>query len=166
MRFNKGSRKIRVKKKKKTARSAASFWRYIALAGVLLGVFYYLLYSAHEKSLQRVRQEKIQEDFDRICSAATLYAQECGALPTTEQGIAVLLRHDPDPSSPGNASDCAGTLETLPLDPWRNPYAFKGAESADEIVLFCWGADGMRGGTGEAADVIRKGCRSAPLPLR
>jgi general secretion pathway protein G len=166
VRFNKRSRKLRSKQKKTTSRKTASFLAYLALAAILLGGFYYLLYRAHEKGLRRVRQEKIQEDFDRICAAAVLYAQECGAFPATEQGIQALLRREVAPEASGAAPGCAGTLDSLPRDPWRNLYAYRGAASADGIVLICWGADGMQGGSGESADVLRQGCRSTPLPSR
>jgi general secretion pathway protein G len=167
MRFDKKSRKIRVKKKKKkNARITASFWGYVVFAVVLLGIFYVLLYSAHKKGLRRTRQEKIQEDFDRICAGAVLHAQEHGTFPSTEQGIAALVKKVVKPSTPGGSSVSTGTLERMPLDPWRNPYAYRGSARADEITLISWGADGMQGGTGEAADVIRKGCRSTALPLR
>jgi general secretion pathway protein G len=170
MRFNKKSRKIRVKKKKKkktkNSRSTASFFGYMTFAVVLLGIFYFLLYGAHKKGLQRIRQEKIQEDFDRICAAAILHAQEHGTCPSTEQGIASLVKKVVKPSAPGDSSVSTGTLEHMPLDPWRNPYVYRGSARADEITLISWGADGMQGGTGDAADVIRKGCRSTALPLR
>lgn len=169
MRFNKKSRKIRVKKKKKNrrnSRSTASFFRYVAVALVLLGIFYFMLYSAHKKGLRTTRQEKIQEDFDRICAASILHAQEHGTLPSTEQGIAALVKKVVKPSAPEGSSVSTGTLERVPLDPWRNPYEYRGSGSADEITLISWGSDGMQGGTGEAADVIRKGCRSTALPLR
>lgn len=168
MRLDKKSRKIRVKRKKKrkNSRSTASFLGYVAFAVVLLGLFYLLLYSDHKKGLQRIRQEKIQEDFDRICAAAILHAQENGTVPSTEQGIAALVKKVVKPSTPGDLSVSTGTLERMPLDPWRNPYAYRGSARADDITLISWGADGMQGGTEEAADVIRKGCRSTGLPLR
>ena len=170
MRFDKKSRKIGInkkskKKKGKNARSTASFLGYAAFAVVLLGIFYFMLYSGHKKGLRRIRQEKIQEDFDRICAAAILHAQEHGTCPSTEQGIAALVKKVVKPSTPGDSSVSTGTLERMPMDPWRNPYAYRGSARADEITLISWGADGMQGGTGDAADVIRKGCRSTALPL-
>ncbi len=154
------------RRRRKNSRSTASFFGYVAFAVVLLGLFYFLLYSGHKKGLQRIRQEKIQEDFDRICAAAILHAQEHGTFPSTEQGIAALVKKVVKPSVPGGTSVSTGTLERMPLDPWRNPYVYRGSASADEITLISWGADGMQGGTEEAADVIRKGCRSTGLPLR
>jgi general secretion pathway protein G len=166
MRFNKRSRKIRIKKKNKTSRSSASFWGYAAVAVILLGAFYFLLYGSHTKGLRRVRQEKIQEDFDRICAAAIVYSQDHGAFPSTEQGIAALVRQAGGSVGTDDAPAGTGILERVPLDPWQNPYVYKGAASADAITLICWGKDGKQGGTGEAADVVRQGCRSATLPLR
>lgn len=170
MRFDKKSRKIRVKekkknkkKKKKAARSTASFFAYAAFALVLLALFYLLLYTDHQEGLRRIRQEKIREDFDRICAAAILHAQEHGTFPSTEQGISVLVRKDVPSSSAVGSSGSTGALERFPLDPWQNPYVYRGSARADEITLISWGADGVRGGKGEAADVIRKGCRSTAL---
>ena len=94
MRFDKRSRKLRVKKKKggKAFRTTASFWGYLVLGLILLGGFYFLLYGAHKKGLRRVRQEKIQEDFDRICAAAILYSEDHGTFPSSDEGIAAVCR--------------------------------------------------------------------------
>lgn len=167
MRFDKRSRKLRVKKKKKkNPKTAASFWGYVAFGVVLLGLFYFVLYRGHQKGLRRIRQEKIQEDFDRICAAAILHFQDHGSYPSTEEGIAILVKREAPPSASNVSDISSGYLERIPLDPWRNPYAYRGSTRADDIALICWGADGMKGGTGEAADVIRTGCRSTVLPLR
>ncbi len=166
MRFNKKSRKIRIKKKKQNLKARASFWGYAALAVLLLGVFYFFLYASHQKGLRRIRQEKIQDDFDRICAAAILYFQEHGTFPSTGQGLAGLVGKAAEPIAAGNPGIRTGILERVPLDPWRNPYEYRGSRHADEITLICWGADGRQGGNGEAADVVRKGCRSTALPVR
>jgi general secretion pathway protein G len=167
MRFDKRSRKLRVKKKKKKDRkTGASLWGYVAFGVVLLALFYFLLYSGHKKGLRRMRQEKIQEDFDRICAAAILHFQDHGSYPSTEQGIGALVKEEVQPSASDDPALSGGYLERIPLDPWRNPYAYRGSTRADDIILICWGADGMQGGAEEAADVIRKGCRSTALPFR
>jgi len=167
MRFDKRSRKIRVKKKKKKhSIKASSFLGYLAIGVLLLGLFYFVLYRGHEKQLRRIRQEKIQDDFDRICAAVILRFQDLGTYPSDEEGIAVLVKKGSQPSASGDPSGSSGTLERIPLDPWQNPYVYRGSERADGITLICWGADGMQGGAGEAADVIRQGCRSTALPLR
>ena len=164
MRLDKRSRKLRVKKKNR--KTAASFWGYVALGVVLLALFYFVLYSGHKKGLRKMRQEKIQEDFDRICAAAILYFQDYKSYPSTEQGIAVLVKREVQPSASGVSTVSSGYLDRTPLDPWRNPYTYLGSTRADDITLICWGADGMQGGSAEAADVIRKGCRSTALPVR
>lgn len=164
MRFDKRSRKIR-KKKKKTQTTTASFLGYLAFGIVLLALFYLLLYRGHEKQLRRIHQEKIQEDFDRICSALILYFQEHGVYPSNDQGLGVLIRKADESSESGEPTVSLGSLERVPLDPWGNPYAYRTSERADEITLISWGADGTQGGSGESADVIRQGCRSTALPL-
>jgi general secretion pathway protein G len=166
MRFDKRSRKLRIKKKKE-GRSVRtfSFLRYLAVGVILLGLFYFALYRGHEKGLRRIRQEKIQQDFDRICAALLLHHQDHGTYPSTDQGIDVLVRKSGNAVGSGDSASGTGLLERLPLDPWGHPYAYRGSERADEIALICWGSDGVQGGQGEAADVIRQGCRSTALPL-
>lgn len=164
MRFDKRSRKIRFKKKSKT--KAGSFWGYLAAGMILLGLFYLVLYWGHEKQLRRTRQVKVQDDFDRICGAALLYFQDHGTYPTSEQGVAVLVKRKDKPTASAKATSGSGYLEHTPIDPWGNPYVYRGSQKADEITLICWGADGVQGGTGEAAEVIRQGCRSTALPAR
>jgi general secretion pathway protein G len=164
MRFDKRSRKIRVKKKNKA--KAGSFWGYLVVGVILLGLFYLLLYHGHKKQLRRIHQVKVQEDFDRICGAALLYFQDHGTYPSSDQGVAVLVKTRGRPATSQEATSSTGYLERTPTDPWGSPYVYKGSQKADEITLICWGADGAQGGTGEAADVIRQGCRSTALPLR
>jgi general secretion pathway protein G len=167
MRFDKRSRKIRIrKKKKKDSIKPSSFLGYLATGLLLLGLFYFVLYRGHERELRRIRQEKIQEDFDRICAALILHFQDHGRYPSEEQGITALGKKGSRPPGPEDPAANAGTLERIPLDPWQNPYVYRGSERADGITLISWGADGMQGGNGEAADVIRQGCRSTALPLR
>ena len=167
MRFDKRSRKIRVKKKKKKSSiKASSFVGYLALGVLILGLFYFVLYRGHQKQLVRIREDKIQEDFDRICAALILRFQDHGTYPSNEQGLAELVGKADQPAASGDSAGSGGYLERIPLDPWRNPYVYRGSEKADGITLICWGADGIQGGAGEAADVIRQGCRSTALPLR
>ncbi len=161
MRFNKKNRKIRVKKKVKKGKQSArsSFWGYLVGGVVLLVLFYGALYRSHVNQLRRVREEKVREDFDRICAALILYRQEHGHYPSAEQGLALLQAG----ARPGSAP----YLKHVPMDPWGQPYRYElpGHEGA-RVRLICLGSDGKPGGTGEAADIVLDGCRSVAIPPR
>ena len=159
MRFDKKSRKLRSRKsKKKSGTGGLAFWIYLAGGLALLGFFLVILYGGHQKQLRKVRRDKIREDMDSICAALTLFYQERGRYPTTREGIDALL------SASGNGSTRTAPggrmLDRIPLDPWRNPYRYQGPAAGSPSVLTSFGKDRKPGGQGEAADVIRKGCRS------
>ena len=163
MRFNKKSRKIRTKKKKTRKSGSYSFWGFLIAGFLLLGGFFFLLYSGHMKQVKKIHQFKIQEDMDRICVAAILFFQDHGRYPTTPEGIA-LLRSDRMPSSHSQPpSSRTGYIERVPRDPWRNPYIYKGPHDGIPLMLISLGADGKQGGTGEAADIIQERCSSTGL---
>jgi len=137
-----------------------SFWWYLLIGLLFIAFFYFILYKGHEKDLQQIQSEKITEDMDKICSALILFYQENGRYPTVKEGFAALISaHGELPDSDVQTSE--GTyLERVPKDPWGAPYGYKSSTNNGTVTLFCWGADRMPGGTGEAADVIREGCRS------
>lgn len=49
----------------------------------------------------------------------------------------------------------AGVLETLPLDPWGNPYTLSVA-SDGQAEVSSLGADGQQGGDGNEQDLVRR----------
>ncbi|MEM1264204.1 MAG: type II secretion system protein GspG, partial [Pseudomonadota bacterium] len=46
-----------------------------------------------------------------------------------------------------------GYLNSIPVDPWENPYQYLSPGSNGEIDIFTYGADGREGGEGIDADV-------------
>lgn len=167
MRFDKRSRRIRPKRKKKAAgknrpSAGVPFWIYLAGGLALLGVFYFAIYRSHETQLRKSRREKIREDMDRICTAAILHFQAHGRYPATLEEL--LSPQAPD--NQGAESDLHPAdrlLERLPVDPWGRPYVYRAPEGEAPLALISWGQDGEPGGRGEAKDVIREGCRSSGL---
>ncbi len=164
MRFDKKSRKIRTKKKKKKSANSVSFWVYLAVGLLFFAFFYFILYGGHKKQLRKTQQEKIREDMDRICSAARLFYQDNGRYPTNTEGLGVLIRDPEGTTGSANRPGRAGTLDKLPLDPWGMPYRYLGSSSGDPPTLLSFGSDKAEGGTGDAEDVIRKGCTVTGLP--
>ncbi len=167
MRFNKPSRKLRIKKKKykkSESEHSLSFLIYLTLGLILLGLLGFASYKRHGEKLITLRQDKIEEDMERICSAAILYFQDHGQYPLSSQGIALLTKTAPN--SQNANKDIAETkyLARLPLDPWKNQYGYQYIEKDNSIILTCWGADRKPGGTGESADIIRQDCPPSLFP--
>ncbi|MCX2865115.1 type II secretion system major pseudopilin GspG [Paucibacter sp. PLA-PC-4] len=78
---------------------------------------------------------------------------DIGRYPTAEEGLALLGKA---PADPALASRWRGPYldGALPDDPWAHPYqyAVPGADS-QPFALYSLGADGKRGGTGDASDL-------------
>ena len=166
MRFNKASRKIRIKKKKKKKPViSTSFVVYLLIGAALLFILYLAVINKHGQKLQDIKQEKISKDMDRICLAALLYFQDYGEYPLSDRGTIFLtkayLKKETDKTDPAAEG---GFLEKILADPWGNPYTYEYSTKENAIILRCRGADGKPGGTGEAADVIRQGCPPTILP--
>lgn len=85
--------------------------------------------------------------------AVETYRLEVGRLPTAGEGLGVLYQSPVDERSQarwrGPYLD-----EPVPLDPWGNPYEY-GIPGRDGMpfALYSLGADGVRGGEGNDADV-------------
>lgn len=87
-------------------------------------------------------------------SALDLYRLDTGSYPTTQQGLAALVR------SPGNVPGWKGPYidsPDLPVDPWGNPYAYRAPGEHGPYDVYSLGADKAPGGTGEASDVTSWG---------
>lgn len=78
---------------------------------------------------------------------------DIGRYPTTDEGLSLLSK---PPADPALAARWRGPYldDALPLDPWGNPYqyALPGADSRP-FALYSLGADGKRGGEGDARDI-------------
>jgi general secretion pathway protein G len=85
--------------------------------------------------------------------AVETFRLDVGRYPTQQEGLAALSTK---PSDPAAVSRWRGPYldGELPVDPWKNPYqyAIPGANN-QPFALYSLGADGKRGGEGDAADV-------------
>ncbi|HEX9184916.1 MAG TPA: type II secretion system major pseudopilin GspG [Burkholderiales bacterium] len=93
-----------------------------------------------------------QQDIRTIVQALKLYRLDNLRYPSTEQGLAALVK---PPSVPPLAPNwkTGGYLERMPKDPWGNPYQYLNPGLRGEIDVFSFGADGIAGGEGFDADV-------------
>lgn len=99
------------------------------------------------------RSARIASDMRAIDSALTMYMGDMGGLPSTQEGLDVLVQR---PMGHRRADAWNGPyLQTgLPEDPWGVPYQYflpgRGGQPY-EVVTF--GADGVPGGEGDNADI-------------
>lgn len=98
------------------------------------------------------RVQKVFADFSAIETALRMYRLDNYNLPSSEQGLRALVERPTLAPVPANwKSD--GYLESLPIDPWGNPYLYLSPGTQGEYDIFSYGADGARGGEGQNADL-------------
>jgi len=91
-----------------------------------------------------------ETQIEMLRSAVNLFYLDMGRFPTTEEGLAALVR------KPSSARFWQGPYldNEVPVDPWQNPYQYRATSSGiSEVSIFSFGADGTRGGEGLNTDV-------------
>jgi general secretion pathway protein G len=92
--------------------------------------------------VENARRDRAEEMLEAVAECLEEYRASNGQYPATEDGLDALFGSHPDPSP-------------MPGDPWGNEIRYE-SDGAD-YRLACLGADGLPGGTGYDADVIRRG---------
>ena len=111
--------------------------------------------------LGRVDSSKVtaaQAQVRMIKGALDTFRLDIGRYPNKEEGLSLLTRA-PINKNISRLWQGPYLAEELPLDPWKNPYQYKGSQS-NRVILFSYGADGKIGGDGIDADVGFKGSLS------
>ncbi len=93
-----------------------------------------------------------QQDIRAIVQALKLYRLDNLRYPSTEQGLAALVKPPGIPPLPANWK-AGGYLERLHKDPWGNDYQYLSPGIRGDIDVFSFGADGVPGGDGFDADI-------------
>lgn len=96
------------------------------------------------------RRTKAIADLKAIEQALNLYRIDAGSYPTTNQGLAALVRRPETPPVPKTWNP-NGYLERVPVDPWGNALVY--LSDGTRFTLRSLGADGIEGGDGNAADL-------------
>jgi general secretion pathway protein G len=79
-------------------------------------------------------------------SALDMYKLKIGEYPSTSEGLDVLITNEEQ-----NFLDA----ETIPLDPWGNPYIYSSpGENGRDFEIISYGADRSEGGDGYASDIV------------
>lgn len=86
---------------------------------------------------------------DAFSKALDQYRLDTGHFPSTEQGLAALMR------APAGEARWQGPYlkKDPPPDPWGNAYQYQLARDGRDYQLLSYGRDGRPGGSGEDADI-------------
>jgi len=105
------------------------------------------------RSLGTAKSETAKLQMQQIATAMDLFRLDVGRYPSQQEGLRALVER------PGNAPRWNGPYlkSSVPNDPWDRPFVFRiPGQGGREFDLLSLGADGVAGGTGEAADVVLK----------
>lgn len=105
------------------------------------------------QNVEKAQQQKIQADFSSLKTALATYRLDNYVYPSSEQGLEALVSKPtiaPEPR--GWRSE--GYLEQVPYDPWQRQYLYLSpGPDGHPYVIYTLGADGVRGGSEQNADV-------------
>jgi len=121
----------------------------LVIIGLLAGLVGPRLFSKVDQSKVVTAQTQVK----LLRGAVESLRLDIGRYPTADEGLSLLMRA---PSDPALAARWRGPYldDALPLDPWALPYQYSlpGAD-AQPFALYSLGADGKRGGDGDAKDL-------------
>ena len=105
--------------------------------------------------IQKPQIDRILEDFRDLGVPLEAYISDNRTYPWTEQGLRALIERATTGNPPANFPE-NGYINALPTDPWSRDYhyvcePFAGVRIPYELQSF--GADGVKGGSGENADI-------------
>lgn len=119
---------------------------------VILGILAALVIPKIMSRPDEARVVASRQDIASISQALKLYKLDNGAYPTTEQGLAALVKKSSTEPIPRNWSG-SGYIEKVPKDGWNRPYQYESPGERGEVDVFSFGSDGKSGGEGLAADI-------------
>jgi general secretion pathway protein G len=124
----------------------------IMVVVVILAVLGALVVPQVLDKVDKARVTRAQSDIRAIATALDLYRLDNFKYPTTDQGLAALVKQPADPTITNYPS--GGYLKSLPIDPWNNPYQYvsPGLDGRDYEIT-SYGRDGKPGGEGYDADI-------------
>jgi general secretion pathway protein G len=121
----------------------------LVIIGLLVGLVGPRLFSKVDQSKVTTAQTQIK----LLRGAVESLRLDIGRYPTADEGLSLLSRA---PTDAALASRWRGPYldDAVPADPWSTPYqyALPGAD-AQPFALYSLGADGKRGGEGDAKDI-------------
>ena len=95
------------------------------------------------------KEQRVTSDIQAISMQLRTYEMLNFRKPTTEQGLQALVQ---PPNSDPKPQRWKKLMETLPVDPWGNPYVYM-SDGRSQFSLLSLGRDGKEGGEGVDADI-------------
>lgn len=120
----------------------------IVILGILAGLVVPRLMDEPEKA--RVIKAKMQ--IENISMALKKFKMDNGFYPSTEQGLEALVQKPSIGKIPKNYPE-KGYMNSIPDDPWMNPYIYISPGEHDDFEVISYGADAEEGGEGFDADI-------------
>ena len=100
-------------------------------------------------NIDRAAVTRAQGDIRSIETALNLYRLDNFRYPTTDQGLSALVENPGDAAAP----NWKAYLNSVPSDPWNQPYQYVYPGRQGEFDVFSYGADGQEGGEDIDADI-------------
>jgi len=100
--------------------------------------------------LSDARTKAARLQIESFSNSLDLYYLDVGRYPTTQEGLTALVKR-PASVDVWNGPYLKGG--TVPMDPWRNAYAYVSPGTHGAYDLMSYGSDGREGGEGSAADI-------------
>lgn len=98
------------------------------------------------------RIHKARADFKSVATALKMYRLDNFVYPSSEQGLQALVSK-PSLEPAARQWRDGGYLEELPLDPWGRAYLYLSPGEEKPFDIYSLGADGVRDGEGQNADL-------------
>ena len=117
---------------------------------VIIGVLAALIAPNVLERADDARVTAARTDVNNLMQALKLYRLDNLRYPSNEQGLQSLVAKPTVGAIPPNWKPY---LDKLPNDPWGQPYQYANPGVKGEIDVFSLGADKVRGGEGNAADI-------------
>jgi len=118
----------------------------------ILGILAALIVPRVMDRPDQARATAARADIAAIVGALKLYKLDNGTYPTTDQGLAALVKKPERGDVPRNYK-AGGYLDKLPLDPWQTEYQYLNPGIRGEVDVVSLGADRRPGGEGYDADI-------------
>jgi len=122
----------------------------LVIIGLIMGLVGPRLFGVSQKA----RIDTANTQVKMLRGVLTTMQLDLARFPSAQEGLTLLVS---PPNDPQVRSKWRGPYlddDKVPLDPWGNPYQYSvpGA-NGQPFALYSYGADGVRGGEGEGADI-------------